>query len=138
MPWDELLKAILGGEGVPPALFLLIVLGLVFALVVLAKAFSKSEAARDAERDACANAANLIQEKRIEEGKAMLLALERTSAALAAHTAAVEGRTQVINDLVQGLAKVVQNQEAIRDQVKGGIDRLEKVHADILNVMRGK
>jgi hypothetical protein len=138
MPWDEILKGILGGGGVPPALFLLIVLGLVFALVVVAKAFSKSEAARDTERDLCSQAANGIQEKRIEEGKAMLLALERTSAALATHTAAVEGRTQVISDLVNGLAKVAQNQETIRDHFKGVTDRLEQGQKEILANLRGK
>jgi hypothetical protein len=136
MPWAELFKNILGGGGVAPALFLLIVGGLTSAVIVLARAFQKSELTRDTERSNETRNLLAIQEKRLEEGKAMLSALERTATALAAHTLAVESRTQTVSEMVQVLAKVAQTQETTRDHFVRVADRLEEANKTTHNLLR--
>jgi hypothetical protein len=138
MPWTDVFKGILGAGGVPPALFLMVVGGLTIAIVVLARAFQKSEDARDIERANDAKSALAIQEKRIEEGKAMLLALERTATALAAHTAALESRTNTVAEMVQALAKIAQNQDATRTHFEGITTRLEEAQKETLRLLRGR
>jgi hypothetical protein len=138
MPWSEIFKQVLGISGVHPALFLLVVGGLAVAIVVLAKAFQRSEEARDIERAAEAKNILAIQDKRIEEGKAMLLALERTSTALAAHTAALESRTKTVNEMVQALAMMAQTQQASREHFQGVAQRLEENQRVIMGIVREK
>jgi hypothetical protein len=136
MPWADLLKNILGGGGVAPALFLLVVGGLATAIIVLARAFQKSEATRDTERSNETTNLLAIQEKRLEEGKAMLSALERTATALAAHTLAIESRTTAIAEMVQVLAKVAQTQESSRDYFSRAVDRLEEGNKETHRLLR--
>jgi ABC-type protease/lipase transport system fused ATPase/permease subunit len=138
MPWTDIFKNILGSGGVHPALFLLVVGGLAMAVIVLARAFQRSEVARDTERSFEANNILSIQEKRIEEGKAMLLALERTSTALAAHTAALESRTVAVNEMVQALARMNHAQESSREHFKGVAERLEENQKIALGLLRGR
>jgi hypothetical protein len=136
MPWPEILKQVLGGGGIAPALFLLVVGGLSAAVIVIARAFQKSETTRDTERSNETKNLLAIQEKRLEEGKAMLSALERTAAALAAHTLAIESRTTAISEMVQVLAKVAQTQETSREYFSRAVDRLEEGNKETHRLLR--
>lgn len=132
LPWVDIFKGVLGAGGVPPALFLLVVGGLVAGLLFAISLLRDEQHGRDEdqkarleERTAAAEAANAIQEKRILEMREMLSALERTAKALTTHTIALEARAVMMNDLVTGVAKLVHNQEATREHFTGVATRLE-------------
>lgn len=135
MPWPEIFKGILGAGGVPPALFLLMVLGLVSGLIWALNALKNEQAARDVERAEAARAAKEIQEKRIEQGLEMMKALERTAAALTTHTVAVESRTVMMNALVKGVDKFATQEEASRKYFEAVSVRLETGITDILKIL---
>jgi hypothetical protein len=80
--------------------------------------------------------ANSHYEKRIEEQRQILVALERNIVSSAALTASIESRTKAINDLVQGFAALVQTQEASRDRFRELGDRLERRQEEALNILR--
>lgn len=133
MPWDKLIGTILGIEGgVHPALFVmaLVVIGW---LVLELRADGK---ARRQEFRECSTAANAIYEKRIEEQKQVLIAMERVTVAMATLSASVESRTKVINELVQGFGTLASVLEANRDRDKELGDRVEKRQEDILSLLR--
>jgi hypothetical protein len=133
MPWDKVLGAILGMQGgVHPALFLLTLGGLAWVLLE----WRKCEAARRTEYTGLLLQANTHYEKRIEEQKQILIALERNIVSSAALTASIESRTKAINDLVQGFAALVQTQEASRERFRELGERLERRQEEALNTLR--
>jgi hypothetical protein len=133
MPWDKVLGAILGMQGgVHPALFLLTLGGLAWVLLE----WRKCEAARRTEYTGLLSQANTHYEKRIEEQKQILIALERNIVSSAALTASIESRTKAINDLVQGFAALVQTQEASRERFRELGERLERRQEEALNTLR--
>lgn len=138
MPWQDILKGVLGAGGVPPALFLLVVSGLAVAVIVLASSLKKERDARDTEREAAAKQLHELHEKRHTEGREMLLALERNASALTAHLTALEGRTVTLQELVRGVDSFARQEEVNRKFFEGVSVRLEKGVEDVLDVLRSR
>jgi hypothetical protein len=138
MPWNDIFKGVLGAGGISPALFLLVVGGLVIGLITLASSLKKERDARDTERDAAAKALNDLQEKRISEGREQLLALERTATALTAHTTALEGRTITLQELVRGVDNFARQEDINRRFFEGVSVRLEAGVDEVLRVLSGR
>lgn len=133
MDIGELFKAVLAIEGgIHPALFLLAVGALVWTVLEL----RKSEAARRGEYKECTEAAQQTYEKRIEEQRPVLVALERNVVALAAMTHSIDSRTAAINDLVQGFAALVNTQDVRRDHYVETIKRMESRQEENLRLTR--
>lgn len=78
------------------------------------------------ERDEWDTARQAINEKRLDDSRALITALERNATVLAQHSSSLDARTQAQNQLVQTVAAMAQSQEASRDRFRDQADRMER------------
>jgi hypothetical protein len=137
VPWDDLIKSILGIEGgVHPALFLLVV----FVCGWVGLGWRQSEKERREEYksavEAAAAAAALVHTKREEDQKLLVLALERSTTVLAANNISNESMTQSINKVTMALGEMVTRNTEWREHIKDYHRQAEQRQNDILSMLR--
>jgi hypothetical protein len=128
MPWAEVFKNILAIQGgVHPALFLLCVMALAFAIWRLWQALQASEEARRKENAEWRALRETQFEQRLQETGLTRVALDHNTAGMATLVTSVEARTQPVQDMVHGLARLVSNNEMSRENFKEQANRIERL-----------
>lgn len=134
MPWAEVFKNILAMPGgVHPALFLLCVMALAFVIWKLWQALQASEEARRKENTEWRALRETQFEHRLQESGLIRVALDHNSSGMATLVSSVEARTQPVQDMVHGLARLVSTNEMSRENFKEQANRIER----LLETIRG-
>ncbi len=92
----------------------------------------RTRTAAETRLDECAKQHAAIQDRRVDDLKALLVTVERNNLVLAANEESRRGIIENMGELLQGFAKVVQALERSREQN----DRIERGQEAILTLLR--
>lgn len=128
---DEIVRAILSASGVWGALFLLAAMTAAF----LYREVRTAEERCAAKAHETAGLLAQLHEKRLEEAKTVLTALERNTASAATRAVALESINASMAKLVEGFTILTQTQDSRGERCREQLDRVERRLDGILQML---
>lgn len=132
MGFDAIINALLSQGGVWAALFLLAALTAAYLYRELRGAEERCAAAAHETAKALAD----LHEKRLDEAKLVLTALERNTTSSATRAVALESINTSLAKLVEGFTILTQAQDSRGERCREQMDRLERNQTTILDRVR--
>lgn len=123
--FSDIIKAILSSAGLSGAIALLLVLVIAYQY----REHQKEGREWDAERTA-------LSDKRLDELRQTLAAIQGSAATMTALTVSVDARNAVLADLAKGFSTLVQGTEASRERFTELGKRIEDSQKEILTLLR--